>query len=297
MGPDRWSRIGSALSPRLIALVYFVFGIVALVVSDVLFVAVIEDPARLRRLQAIKGAVEVAFTALLIYGLVAIYRDAAERKTDEVERARDRLAFLNNLLRHHVLNRMNVVQGHVNGLIEHGEGDSERLATIERQSEAIVDLVENVRVLAHAPSGSFEPIEVDVAAVVEAAVETARDRHPEATLEASAPDGIEVEADDALSLVVESLLQNAVAHNDADHPRVSVTVEPGTEYATVRVADNGPGIPEDAIRGPAAGERRGHEGLGLYLVSSLVERYGGEVRIETSEHGGGAVAVVLPRAG
>ena len=77
---------------------------------------------------------------------------------------------------------------------------------------------------------------------------------------------------------------------------MSVTAEPGSERVTVRVADDDPGIPEDARSGPPAGERRGHEGFGLYLVSATVERYGGDVRVETDGRDGGVVSGHLPRA-
>ena len=66
---------------------------------------------------------------------------------------------------------------------------------------------------------------------------------------------------------------------------------------TVRVADDGPGIPLDALSGPRERERRGHEGLGLFLVRTLVDRYGGDVRIESAEGRGGVVVVELRQTG
>jgi signal transduction histidine kinase len=38
------------------------------------------------------------------------------------------------------------------------------------------------------------------------------------------------------------------------------------------------------------------QGLGLYLVATLVDRYGGDVRIEDADLRGAAVVVDLPRA-
>ena len=290
-------RLGSLLTPLRIAAIYLVFGIGALLLSDLVLVGLVDDPERLRRLQAVKGAAEVVLTAVLIYALVATYRRATEERTREVERARDRFAFLNNLLRHHVLNRMNVVQGHVDGMIGEGEGDRDRLRTIQRQSEAVVDLVDNVRTLAHARSGAAETRAIPLAEVVESVLASFRHDHPAASLDAAIPDGLRVEADDSLEAVIESLLRNAVEHNDAEAPEVRITAEAMDDRVTIRVVDNGPGIPEGALEGPADANRRGDEGFGLYLVASLVEHHGGQVRVEAGGAEEGVVAVDLPRAG
>lgn len=57
------------LTAKRIALLYLVFGFFALVVSDILLVAFVDDPL-LARIQAGKGALEVAVTAVFIYLLV-----------------------------------------------------------------------------------------------------------------------------------------------------------------------------------------------------------------------------------
>ena len=289
-------RADALLSPLGIALVYLAFGLLALLFSDVVLPRVVDDPLLLREYQAAKGAVEVVLTAGLIYGLVALYRRSTERKTRQVEGARDRLAFLNNLLRHHVLNRMNVVEGYVDGMLERGEADPEELRIVRRQSEAIVDLVDNVRALTHPPEAGYDTRPVDLTAVLEAEVEGAREEHPDASVTAEIPRGLVVEADDSLALVFENLLHNAIQHNDAGTPAVDLSVEAGPHRVAVRVADDGPGIPEDALPVADEADRRGHEGTGLFLARTLAERYGGEVRLEESSGGGATVIVELQRA-
>ncbi len=81
-------------------------------------------------------------------------------------------------------------------------------------------------------------------------------------------------------------------------PEVSVSASLGDGTVTVRVADNGPGIdPSRRETIFSKGEKglgsRG-SGLGLYLVQTLVEGYGGEVWVEDGDHDGAVFVVELP---
>ena len=103
-----------------------------------------------------------------------------------------------------------------------------------------------------------------------------------------------------LSSVFDNLFSNAVIHHDRDHPTVTVDVTVDDDAAVVRVADDGPGIPdsqkavvfgrgEQGIDSPGAG-------IGLFLVDSLVTGFGGTVSIEDNEPRGAVFVVSLPLA-
>ncbi len=105
-----------------------------------------------------------------------------------------------------------------------------------------------------------------------------------------------------LARVVRNLADNAAAH--AVSLVVLVTSE-ANGSATLSVADDGPGIPDherervferftrlDEARSGAAGGT----GLGLAIARDIVERHGGEIRIDTADEGGVRVVVTLPRA-
>ena len=229
---------------------------------------------------------------------VSTVRETVEAR--RAERQRDTLLFVNELLRHNVLNGMQVIKGNAELLDEHvDEAGEPLLETTHERSESVVGLVRNVRVLVDSVSREKPLRDVELGAVVGRAVSEARGAHPDAEFEADVPDGLTVRADDLLSAVLENLLSNSVAHNDADEPRVVVEAEPDGESVVLRVSDNGPGIPESERESYFEAGRQ-HEtsvgqGLGLYLVDTLVDRYGGTVEITDKEPLGTTVEVALRR--
>jgi signal transduction histidine kinase len=114
------------------------------------------------------------------------------------------------------------------------------------------------------------------------------------TVETDLPDSAVVTANDGIRSVVDNLLENAVEHNDADDPQVSISVRVAADTVVFTVTDNGPGIPEAIQQSIFEPSEAGSSG-GLSLVYTLVSGYGGDVRIEDAEQGGSRVVVTLPR--
>jgi sensor histidine kinase regulating citrate/malate metabolism len=81
---------------------------------------------------------------------------------------------------------------------------------------------------------------------------------------------------------------------------VTVDVEEEDEAVVVRVADDGPGIPDDRKRAVFGRGESGLEspaaGSSLYLVETIVETCGGDVWVEDSDPRGAVVCVRLPKA-
>jgi signal transduction histidine kinase len=111
---------------------------------------------------------------------------------------------------------------------------------------------------------------------------------------------VSVLADELLGSVFRNVLKNAVQHNDKPVPEVVVRAEVGADAVSVRVADNGPGIPEERLETVFGRGRKGLDsegtGIGLYLVRTVVERYGGSVGVENREPEGAVFTIELPRA-
>ena len=93
-----------------------------------------------------------------------------------------------------------------------------------------------------------------------------------------------VMADGMLSSVFNNLIGNSIKYGGTE-PHVVIQVEPRDTDVLISIEDNGHGIP-DALK-PLVFERfqRGDttvsgKGLGLFICRSLVERYGGQIRVE-----------------
>lgn len=101
-----------------------------------------------------------------------------------------------------------------------------------------------------------------------------------------------------------NLLINALKFSpDARPPSILVESDPHTDTVRIGVRDHGIGFPPDEIehvaqrgyRASNAGQVPGH-GLGLHIVSQIMEMHQGQLTIANAEDGGGLVILELPTA-
>ena len=119
------------------------------------------------------------------------------------------------------------------------------------------------------------------------------------TTKYSGPDRFNVSGHAAgLKRVFTNLIDNAVRYGDA----ASVSLAPDDDAVVVKIADRGPGIPEDkreAVFEPfvrleeSRSRATGGTGLGLAVARSIVHRHGGEIGLGEAEGGGLEVTVQL----
>jgi two-component system OmpR family sensor kinase len=218
----------------------------------------------------------------------------AERVTAAMaDRQRERLEWVNHLLRHDILNDATVIRARADALAEDG-ADPAHVDAIRRGTDDIEELIRNVRTFLETdPEGGASLSPVDLVSVVEGGVESVASASPEATVTTDLPDRTVVRADGLLDSVVSNLLRNAVIHTGAA-PTVEASVTADGDTATLRVTDDGPGLPE-YLRGRVfEREEGGDHGFGLYLVGRLAERYGGAARVAETGPDGTTFAVDLP---
>ncbi|WP_435178279.1 ATP-binding protein [Halorussus sp. AFM4] len=269
-----------------------------------------------RRLEG-RAVSEPAFQLLLaagagaVAGLVAGYYEGRTRThARRADRARTTLRFVNDLLRHDVKNHVSAIVVHAD--VVRGESDSDAVAdsatVIREQADEITAVVENAGAVAEALSEDGDVGRVDLAAVVADAAEQVADRFG-VTVATDLPDRAPVAANRAVESVVANLAENAAEHGaggrraatDGDGesdagPRIELSVAVRDESVRLRVADDGPGVPDSRKADLFAPDPDRSHGGGLHLVRTLVESYGGDVRVEDGDAGGAAFVVDLPRA-
>jgi signal transduction histidine kinase len=193
--------------------------------------------------------------------------ELTERQADLVARARRRIRFLQTL---------------IDDLLDLAAGRADVLATTERGLVSLSEVLQDVQ--------------TRYSALAE---------EKGLTLQLACPEEpLNVWGDKSeLDRIFNNLVSNAVKYTQKG--RVRVQAERTDRFARIVVSDTGIGIPEDALPSlfqeffRASNARKTEEagtGLGLSIVKDLVERYGGEIRVESVEGQGTSFAVDLPLA-
>lgn len=225
-------------------------------------------------------------------GIFGIYRDISDRKEaeDRVTELIDLLHLLNKIMRHDILNHMQIAQSALELYRE--SMDEELLEKTGDRVQQVVRLIKRMRGLESmvATGKDLEP--VDVRATAE---EVTADCGIPCTIRGEA----RVMADEALHSVLRNLVDNAVKHGDASE--ITIDLSCGDDTCEVRVADDGTGVPDEIKQrvfdeGFSHGGSRG-SGLGLYIVKKTIERYGGSIRVEDNEPQGTVFVMWLPAGG
>jgi signal transduction histidine kinase len=178
---------------------------------------------------------------------------------------------------------------------------------IRDEGRRLTTLVEQVLAFAKTQS-RVDRRPVAVAAVINAAVEAARQELGEASIqwhEETAAELPPVLGDPtALTHCLRNLLVNG-AHHGFEGGTVAITAAANPKHVEIRVEDDGPGIdPEDLphLFDPFYRGRRSREeqtrgfGLGLSLVKRLVEAQDGVITVENRPEGGARFIIRLEAA-
>jgi len=233
-----------------------------------------------------------------------IVRDISARKAYEqqIKEQRDNLELLNQVFRHDIRNDLTVVNGFAEMLEDEVTSEGRQmLITVRESVDEAIRLTETARDLSAVMLQSeFEKQRISLKETLDEQLERIQSEFQDAevSIEGAIPH-VTIKGDDMLSSVFRNLLQNAVQHNDKEIAEISVSVVESEETISVRIADNGPGVldtQKETIFGKGEkGLQSAGTGIGLYLVKTLVEGYGGTVWVEDNEPEGAVFVVELQR--
>ncbi|MTE20725.1 HAMP domain-containing protein [Streptomyces sp. TRM43335] len=173
------------------------------------------------------------------------------------------------------------------------------------ETRRLNDLVENLMEVTRFDAGTARLVldDVDVADQVTACIDA---RAWLDAVELDADRGIVARLDPRrLDVILANLIGNALKHGGSP-VRVSVRTHEsasGGDELVVRVADNGPGIPEEVLphvfdrfyKASASRPRSEGSGLGLSIAQENAHVHGGEITAENAPGGGAVFTLRLPR--
>ncbi len=237
------------------------------------------------------------------YQYMAIRYEITDRKHSE-ERLREQAALASlgemaAVVAHEVKNPLAAIKGAlqvIGGRIPGTSRDRAIVGDIVARVDSLNDIVQDLLVFARPREPQLAP--VALADLLESTTALLRKDpvHSNLQMEISGANPI-VQADlEQLRTVFLNLLLNA-AQASGSSGRLAVSVAADDLAATVSIADNGPGIPEEIrekVFEPFFTTKHRGTGLGLPTARRVVERHRGAVEIDCPAGGGTVVRVTLP---
>jgi PAS domain S-box-containing protein len=247
---------------------------------------------------------------------IAQGQDITERKQaeEELQVAKAQAELYVDLMGHDINNMNHIAMASLElalmDLEQDGTLDSAGIPLLEKSMESLNNssqLIRNVQKLQRASTEGIRLQAVDVAEVLKDIIAEERSTPgKDVTIYyKNTATSCRVTANELLRDVFTNLISNAIKHSGPEkHLTIGVAVdsveEGGKKFCRVAIEDNGPGIPdatkEKLFKRFARGATKARgSGLGLYLVKTLVEHYGGDIHVEDrvpGDHSRGAKFVV-----
>jgi len=241
-----------------------------------------------------------------MYGTV---QDITERKRTEeaLKAAKAQAELYLDLMAHDINNMHQIALGYLELAQDTFRIDEQQMEFLDKPIEILrrsAQLISNVRKMQKLVEETLPAQVMDVREVlVVVQKEYGSVPHKPVTLDLRCTGHCYVLANELLYDVFTNLVTNAIKHT-GDRASISIIMEKIKEnrlqFCRISVEDNGPGILDDLkevifnrmLKGTT---RSKGMGLGLYLVKSLVDSYGGKVRVEDrvpGDHAQGARFVV-----
>lgn len=219
-----------------------------------------------------------------INGFVVSARDITnlKRRQQELTQQNEQLKNMRKVITHDLRNPLNVA---TNALVLYRDtGDNEYLEKVDRAIARIDRLIEQVSALATNDTRITKTGQVSLKSVARDAWEMVDTGDSELHVY----DASELEADpDRFQQLLENLFNNAVVHNDGN-----VTVSITTTDDSIRIEDDGVGIPEEVrerVFESGFSTDPEHTGFGLNIVKQIALGHGWDVDVTDGQRGGACI--------
>ncbi|WP_136717901.1 sensor histidine kinase [Halorientalis salina] len=216
------------------------------------------------------------------------------------ERMAVRTEVLNRVLRHNLRNDMTVVFGQLEQVRANvDEPQQSRIDTTLEKLDGLLEMTEQVRAVdAALGRGSQTHRPVDVVDCIDCRVEEITTAQPAVTIHTDCPAEAWAHADDMLGTLLDNIVGSAVDHGDGD-PTLYVHVTTSAQWVDISIEDADHTLPVQDLAVVSSGRETKLDhgcGIELWLVDWLVEKYDGQLTIESADDGLSLIDIRLPRA-
>lgn len=245
---------------------------------------------------------------------IGLYDVLADRQRTQLRAERERLDVLNRMLRHHMLNGMNIILANAEELQSREDDPDRELRTISRRGAEVVSLVERVSDLTDRIHEQPDPTPRQLGGLLNGPIAQAQAAYGTQKVRLNGPPPeVAVLGDETLQEAVETVLFERAQVSDG----IVVDTRVTGDDVVVRVVDDG-GVPVTAADGGGSsgwtpfssdedpstdGEEQGgseryaaslNQGVDIYMAELLLSRSGG--RLEVVGEDRSVVELHLPRA-
>jgi len=202
-----------------------------------------------------------------------------ERIKSDLKRHKTQLELITKILRHDLINNFSAIRSAVR-LFKRTSNDS-MLDAIMGKTESGVMLIQQMREMESLLSSEKKLLKQSTSKIF---LEV-QEHFPELIFDIAGESKILV--DTGIFSLFQNLINNSVVHGEAT--KIDIKVKPDGVFCEITLQDNGKGIPPEH-RGHIfqlnySTRNRDHSGLGLYIVTQLIERYEGTIRLGNCEKG------------
>jgi len=216
------------------------------------------------------------------------YERELEDQQEQLRTRNQHISVLNRVLRHNLRNDMNVIRGLGTMLQDQLDGQEADYATrIVETSDELIRISDTARELESSLNASSETHPTDIVSYIMRVADEIDDAYPEASICVDMPEKAVARVVPPLETALRELVENAVKHGGKS-PSVSISVADTSESVTVRIRDNGPGLPEQERQVLLAGEETPlihGSGLGLWLAHSIIQSIDATLEAEEIDSG------------
>jgi two-component system sensor histidine kinase/response regulator len=236
------------------------------------------------------------------------------RLEQEVFVLKEKAEFYNDLMAHDINNINQIIMGYLSALSDSGLREQEQKDYVEKALSAVkrsAKLIENVRKLRQIQEIEPELKAIDLTDIIKESIDSVKADHKDKEVEINYIPSEEKQyilADSFANDIFINILDNAIKFTPFTKVEIDIGVvdyaKNEKEFYVISVEDRGRGVPDEAKEAIFKRFHKGHKyeggsGIGLYLVKTLVSRYGGGVWVEDRVKGDHALGsifnIIIPK--